>query len=155
MKTIIMIVIGVFCLSGAGCGNGSSSPSTPSIYDTWIYTNAEGTAGNGLTIKSDGTYVLQTIAVTSDTSAEDELQTGTVVVGASTLAFTPQESSCSGPFSAFTWSYSFDGNLLDVDTGTNVVGLSVDTSPPSSIDAEIGCFAADGTFTESPLAPAK
>jgi|SRR5580692_8944109 hypothetical protein len=133
----------------------SSSPSTPSIYNTWIYTNADGTAGEGLTVKSNGTYVLQLLTLTSTSSAEDEAQTGTIVVGASTLAFTPQKWSCSGPYPAFTWTYTFDGDFLDVDTGTNVVSFSADTSSASNFDDEIGCFGANGTFTESPLAPIK
>jgi hypothetical protein len=128
------------------------SNGAPSIDGTWISWTSSNT-GTGLTINADGTYVLQQLTLLSPTSGEEEVQTGIIEVGDNTLTFTPVEWSCSGPYPAFTWNYTFDGALLDIDTGSAMVSYSADTAAASSFTVVFGCYDQSGNFTAHPLDP--
>ena len=145
MKTYLFTLF-LFTLFACS-GNGGA----PNIDGTWIYSN--GDVGQGLTINADGTYELQWLTLLSSTSGEDEVQTGTIEVGDSTLTFTPQKWSCAAPYPAFTWNYAFDGALLEIDTGSTVVSYSADTAAASSFQLALGCYDQNGDFTSGTLAP--
>jgi hypothetical protein len=131
----------------SGCGS-----SSPSIYNSWIYVNGGGTAGFALDFKQNGTYVSQTLELTSSTSADVQLETGTFAISGSTITFTPQDWSCADlndpPYSA---TYTLTDSSLEVAGPTGLTVLHVDSSAGTNNFTEvIGCFTA-GVFTESTL----
>src|SRR5256885_1199284 len=81
----------------AACSSSKSGADSPTLYNNWIYSNANGTGGVGLTLKSDNTYAQIFIALTSATSADTEIETGTFTTAGSKITFTPQKWSCEEP----------------------------------------------------------
>ncbi len=99
---------------------GSSSPSTPSVYNTWIYTN--GSDGLGLTFNKDQTYSSQVLQLTSATSGNDQVESGTFTYTATTITFTPTKWSCAEPTDppySVTWKQV--GTLLEIGSSSGVV----------------------------------
>jgi hypothetical protein len=148
----ILATIGVG-LSLVGCGGGSQTPQERLI-GNWIYSNADGTVGEDIDVKSDGTYVLSVIQVTSATSGNVQEERGTYVATDSQVTTTPQEWSCPGPDPVSTMQYSFSGDILVISGPTGLLSLNPNTAPASSgVAITFGCFQSDGSFVAEALAP--
>jgi hypothetical protein len=133
----------------------SSSSQPPSLYGNWDYIDSAGTAGNGLTLKSDGTYVVSRLVLTSSTSANAQVESGTMVVTGSTIAFTPQNWSCEEPKDPpYTATYQLTNGGLEVTLPGLVIAFQVNTSPvATNFTLATGCFPQSGGFVPSPLSP--
>jgi hypothetical protein len=138
----------------AACSSSSSSQ-PPSLYGNWDYIDGAGTSGNGLTLKSDGTYVVSKLALTSSTSANAQVETGTIDVTASTIKFTPQRWSCEEPTDPpYTATYQLTNGGLELVLPGAVITFQVNTSPVATNFALVtGCFPQSGGFVPSPLSP--
>src|SRR5579862_3505862 len=134
-----------------GCG-GSSSPGSRLVGD-WIATDSTGTNGIALTFGSDGTYSAQQLELTSSTSANDEVEGGVYTATNSSIAFTPQKSSCPGPDPDYSLGYSFSGSSLIVSTPSGAVALMANTFSAGTGAIAFGCFQPDGSFVAEPIAP--
>jgi hypothetical protein len=150
MKTIAIASL----LALAACSGGSSGSGQPSLYGNWMYVDSQGTAGVGVSFKSDGTYVLYQLSLTSSSSALAEIETGTFTVSGNTITSTPEQWSCTGPDGVSSVSYSFSGNDLVITTASGIVSLQPDNATASdSFVITIGCFdGKTGAFTKQPLA---
>jgi hypothetical protein len=150
----IVSIVGVALLTAA-CSSGSSSGSSGSnsIDGNWLYTDAAGTGGVGLTFNADGTYVLTELVETSSTSFNAQVEDGTFTVSGNTITETPQKSSCPGPVPVHQLTYSFQGSNLAVTDSSAVVVLQPNTATASNAAIVIGCFDANNNFTAQPLAP--
>src|SRR6266436_6004181 len=85
----------------------SSSPPSPSIYGNWEVELE--TARTGLSLKSDGSYVLSLLSLRAPPSENAQLETGTFSIADSTITFTPETLTCavaSDP--SYTASYKLD-----------------------------------------------
>ncbi len=132
----------------------SSQDAAPSLYGNWLYTNAAGTSGIGATFKKDGTYVWTTLALTSQTSGNAEIETGTFRATGSTIVFTPQQYSCPGPYPPITWKYTLSSSALVFSFPTGAISMKPNNEPASdSFTVVFGCFAKDGSFTKRELTP--
>jgi len=149
MTGLGLILLGL----GLGCGGGDSPEDA--LVGTWFATtNAAQTRGLGLTFTSDGTFVVQDILVTSNTTAQDEIEKGTYSVSGKTLLFHPTQYSCPQADPPYSFEYTISGSTLTLIDPAAVISLAKDTTPPTggSVIA-IGCFQSDGSFVPSPLTP--
>ena len=139
------------CSSSTSSGGAGNSP--PSLYNTWIYTAANGVNGAGLTLKSDGTYENQALELTSSTSGNDQVEIGTFVISGASITFTPKKWSCPEPSDPpYTVSFEQSGNSLTISYSSGVIVFSIDTSPAATnFSLSTGCFSQSGTFTPSPI----
>ena len=143
---MIAAVLASACSSGSGGGS-------PSLDGKWEYIDSAGTAGDGVTFNSDGTYVLQVLQLTSSTSGNDEVEKGTFTVSGNTITATPKEWSCPGPDTVSTMTYSFQGSSLALALPSGILILQPNTSPPATnASIVIGCFDSSGNFKPEPLA---
>jgi hypothetical protein len=147
------IVAVVFALLVPACSSSSGSGSTPSLYGTWAYLNAAGTEGEGITINSDGTYVLSLLQITSPASANVQSEQGSFTLSGSTITATPKEATCAKPDPVYTATYSFQGSNLEIAEPSGVIVFQPDNATGSNIAITFGCFSSSGTFTASPLVP--
>lgn len=106
------VVVGFLTLALACCSSGSGGSGPPSLIGSWYYVDSAGTAGEGLTFNSDETYVNQSIALTSSTTGDQEVEMGTFTLSGSTITVTPTSSSCPGPAPVTSYDYSFQGAEL-------------------------------------------
>jgi hypothetical protein len=107
----------------------------------------------GITLNSDGTYVVSLIQLTSATSANVESEVGTFTSTATTITFSPSKASCTeATVPPYTEKYQLSGNLLTVSDSGGVTVYQLDTSPASSIALAEGCFI-NGSFVPTPLTP--
>lgn len=135
-----------------GCAS-SNGDTAPSLYGNWIYASAGGTSGVALTVGRDGTYVLSSLALTSPTSAEAQVERGTYTAMGSTIVTTPTEWSCPGPDPVTTLTYRFVGADLELVLPTGILTLAPNTASASTMFAiSFGCFTG-GSFVPAPLAP--
>jgi len=132
----------------------SSSSGPPSVYNTWLYTSTDGTSALGVTFKTDGTYVSQVLQLTSATSGNDQVESGTFTARGSTLTFTPTKWSCPEPTDPpYTATYQQSGDTLSIAYSSGVVVYVVDTAGASSFAIATGCFPKSGGFVATPLEP--
>ena len=138
-----------------GCGGGGSSPANALVGD-WVF---EPTTDSALavTFKGDGTYVQQSLQLTSTNSAEDEIEGGTFTADGSTLTQRPTRWSCPGPDPITSVSYTVTTTQLTVVAGANVFILSranFSSSGGSPMGAVLttGCFLQDGSFSPQGIA---
>jgi hypothetical protein len=98
-----------------------------------MYVNAQGNAGFGITFGADKTYSAYNLFLTSQTSADAEMATGTYAVSGQTIAVTPTKSTCPGPAEVESFSHSFGsgGNLL-LTLPSGIINLERNTSEASS-----------------------
>jgi hypothetical protein len=149
MQTMQIVAITAL-LTGAACSSGAGAPS---LDGTWIYETSGGTAGKGLTFKSDGTYALSDLQETSPTSVEAEIETGTFITSGTTITATPREFSCAGPVPVWTFNYSFSGADLELADTSGAIVYQPDTSTATTgVAIAIGCFTSNGFVAEA-LAP--
>ena len=146
-------LLAALCLLGAiGCGSSGSTDSK--LVGQWLYTNADGSAGIGLSFKADGTYSTVLLRQTSGTTANTQVENGGYMATDTSITFTPTESSCAGSDAPTTSGYVINGNVLSLTMPTGLVSFVRNTTPPSSgVILTVGCFAADGTFTAQPVGP--
>lgn len=133
----------------------SSSSDAPSLDGNWIYVNDQGTAGLGVTFNGDGTYTAFVMAMTSQSSADAEVETGLFTTQAGAVTFTPREWTCPGPDPASTVKYTFsNGNLL-LSFPSGIISLQQNTaSSDEAFSITYGCFdRKTHTFIRSQLAP--
>lgn len=133
----------------------SSSSDAPSLDGNWIYVDDQGTAGLGVTFNDDGTYAAFLMALTSRSSADAEVETGTFTAQGGTVTFTPQEWTCPGPDPASSVKYTFrNGNLL-LSFPSGIISLQQNTaSSDEAFSITYGCFnRKTHTFIRAELAP--
>jgi hypothetical protein len=151
------ILVAAFLSGLAACSSSASTPALPSVYGDWIFNNSAGNGGVGLLLKSNNTYARQLLELTSTSTGNDQMEIGSVVVTASSIAFTPTEWSCAAfmsKYPAYALTYILNNGGLDLVSPTAATAFHLNTSPPSTnFAASIGCFLQDGTFHVSPLAP--
>lgn len=143
------IVVGAVMV--AACSS-SSGGGTPSLYQTWAYVTADGSAAAGATFTSDGTYLFQELTLTSSTTANDQVEEGSFTISGSTITATPKQWTCPGPDAVYTLGYSFQGGNLVLAQPAGTIVMQPDTATASSISITNGCFASSGSFTTAPLA---
>jgi hypothetical protein len=147
-------LLGAVCaVTMMSCG-GSHSSSGPSLVGTgWAYEQST-TLAQALTFHSDGTYEFLRMELTSSTTANTFIQTGTYTSTSSQMTLTPQEASCSGTAPVDTVGYVFEGGNLVLSGPTGSVIYSPDTRMASSnLAYAYGCFDSQGNFSQSPLGP--
>lgn len=148
MKWMLLAVLATV----AACGGSSETPEQRLI-GQWIYTNGSGEAAVDITFNADSTYKAQDAQLTSNTSANDEVETGIFSATDTEITSTPQQWTCPGPYPAYTVSYQFNGDSLVVTYSTGVMTMSRNTTPASSnANLTFGCFQSDGSFVTEPLA---
>jgi len=153
MKTLSGLILAGSLLA-IGCGGGSSEAPHERLIGNWTYTNASDSAGVDLQFKTDGTYVAQVLQLTSTTTANDEVESGTFTATDSEIALTPQKYTCPEADPPYTLSYHFNGDSLVVVFPTGAIGMSRYTGPAATnFVVTMGCFQSDGSFVVSPLAP--
>jgi hypothetical protein len=147
MRRLLLLAVAV-----GGCG--SSSPSDRLIGE-WLFTNADGSGGIGLTFKADDTYVAAVLVATSASSLNGQIETGNYSATASAVTFTPRQSSCPGPDRVDTESYSFSGMDLVMAGGSTVITFAPNNASSSTTTVVLttGCFDSTGAFTSGPVAP--
>ncbi len=157
MKKTMVLALGA--LAVVACGNGDdddsgASGTGDSLVHTWVYTSANGATGTGLTLTADGKYIAEEIVLTSSTTANVQEDEGTYSVSGSTITFTPEESSCTGPDAPLTAQFGLTATVLTVQYSTGAIEFQVDTSTGANAALTIGCFDnGTGAFTPTPLAP--
>jgi hypothetical protein len=143
----------VVCTWGGVVVFAACSSSPPSLDSTWEYADSASESGNGLTLKSNGTYVSSILSLTSSTSANAQIETGTFKLSGSEITFTPQQWSCpeatDPPYSA---GFEQNGDTLTLSYSSGAIAYQLDTSTASTFALSDGCFLQDGTFIASPLA---
>ena len=149
MKKLGVVATGLVLAGMVGCGGTSHQNS---LIDTWIYDS--GDSAIGLTFDTDNTYSAQVLVLTSSTTANDQVETGTFTKTTSEITFTPKKFTCPGPDTIYTLSYQINGNGLTLVTADGALFFTRDMSPDTT-NARItfGCFLDDGSFVAMPLAP--
>jgi hypothetical protein len=132
----------------------ASSPPSPSIYGNWEV-DLE-TARRGLSLKSDGSYVMSLLSLSVPPSARAQLETGTFSVADSIITFTPETLTCvvaSDP--SYTASYKLDGSLkLTFEpTGPSLTLQSRATPAESEFSLMTGCFLRNQSFAAGSTSP--
>jgi hypothetical protein len=135
------------------CGSSSTS-SGPSLVGTvWFYEHSA-SSGQGLKFNSDGTYEFLRLGLTSSTTANEYLQTGTYTSTSNQITSTPHEATCSGTAPVYTIGYAFEGSNLVLSGTTGSIIYQPDTvMAASNLAYTYGCFDSQGNFTQSPLGP--
>jgi hypothetical protein len=143
----------VFAVTMMGCGSSHTS-SGPSLVGTvWAYEQST-TLGQTVKFNSDGTYEFLQLDLTSSTTANEYLQTGTYTSTSNQITATPAQATCSGTAPVYTVGYAFEGSNLVLSGATGSVIYTADTSMASSdLAYAYGCFDSQGNFTQSPLGP--
>src|SRR5690348_3676774 len=101
-----MICIVLAATIATGCSE-ENDEQQPVLYGNWMYASADGIRGTGIEFRNDGTYSQFNLALTSETSADAELETGAFTVNGSSITVTPQQATCPGPSSVLTLQHSF------------------------------------------------
>jgi hypothetical protein len=147
MRKLLLVVVVL-----VGCG--SKTPQESLVGD-WLFQNADGTSGLGVTFNGDGSYVLADLAVTSSTSANAEVEKGTYTATDTMFTMVPSQWTCDGKDTSSTETYKFSGSLLVVSDSSGVVTLAPNNGPSTGTFAvTLGCFDASNNFTAHPLGPA-
>jgi hypothetical protein len=164
-KFVGSFLLGIVVLVGCSSGSPSSMPvapddaSTPTdtavpTVKTYCYYESS-TEGDCFSFSSDGNYVWDVLELTSDTSADAQIETGTYTQTKTEFSFTPKEWSCYdvSEVKPFTASYTLNGNDLFLSLPTNDLSLTLDTTPAATnFDITVGCFGSAG-FVANPLDP--
>lgn len=159
MKSSTVTACSLFVALTSGCA--AAIPLPPKGLDgTWLYVNGtgvgsgQGNAGEGLTIRSDGTYVISSIVLTSSDSADVQLEAGNFALDGNTAQVTPTQTTCAGfAFPAYSATFDLNGDQLTVATAYGVTVFERDTAISNvSFSDTFGCFEKSG-FVPQPLAP--
>jgi hypothetical protein len=148
---MVRALIVLAALGLAGCGEVDNTP--PALIGSWLAPGADQSSGSSITFRSNKSYTGSVIAVTSTTTANVEVETGTFSVSGQTIAFVPNEATCPGPIGRYSLTYAVNGDMLLVTTGSTILTFTrLPDQDPSSIAATLGCFS-NGAFTAHELAP--
>lgn len=149
MKKFIAFVlfVGIFVM---GCSNTVESDSQ-SIYGSWVYESSDG-VGLGVTFNTNGTYAAVLVGLTSDTTANAEIEIGNFAANNNMLTMTTKQSSCSDASKEpETMPFNIDGDSLGVAFPKGM--LFFHRNNASSANNGIityGCVV-DGKFVPSPI----
>jgi hypothetical protein len=106
----------------------------------------------GFTFTTSGTYSYEQMRMTSDSSFEASIETGTFTQNGSSIALNPVKETCMGLRAPGAATYTFEGDNLILNFSSSLLELTPDTATANtSIDIEYGCFNTDGSFTPEPL----
>jgi hypothetical protein len=98
--------------------------------------------------------VAQDLLLASTTSEHDVVEKGVFSLASNEVNYTPQQSTCPSPQTAYSTSYSLSGNSLTLATPAGTFIFSRDTNPASTNAVLLlGCFQSEGAFVQAPLAP--
>jgi hypothetical protein len=153
----LVYALPVATLSLVGCSSSSNS-GAPSLTNTvWLETNANGTSGQSIDFKSDGTYEHSDLVLTSATTGNAQIEKGTyVITSPGNMALTPQQWTCTGTYAPYTATYAFSGNTLvfSPSVAATVLDFVVDTASPLATGEQIteGCFTTTG-FVQQGFGP--
>ena len=141
----------LFLLLGAmGCDD----PVTPKgqLEGNWLFEASDGLTGIGLTFNGDQ-YTGYVMGLTSSTSANAEVETGSFLTSDTQIVFTPREWSCPGPDSIYVMPYALANGSLAITSGATVVVFQRNlASPATNFVITTGCTQT-GTFVPMPVAP--
>lgn len=141
-------------LSACGSSSSSSSEDT-SLYGNWMMVSSSGNYGEGLTLNQNGEYVALILQLTSDNSANVEMETGTFTVSSSSMTATPVQSSCGSTDPPGTYTYRLVNGSLEVGFPTGMIAFERnDAAPATDFVIRYGCFH-NGVFTAEPLVSVK
>lgn len=143
---------------GAGCGS-----SAPNVHGSWVYYASSSSAAY-VKLSDDGTFLIEGIALTNvvtdangnavSASADIQEDTGVFTYDASSVSFSPLESSCaSSP--AFSAGYAFRGDDLELTVSGGIIVYTPAPAPDQTVSlaATLGCFDSSGGFTPAQLSP--
>jgi len=148
-----LAALGLLGFFAVGCGGGSDDPADKIVGD-WLYVDAAGVQGLGISLKPDRTYTAIVLLLDSSTSGRGQVEKGVYTATDTTITMTPQQWTCVGPDRAETLSYTFSGVSLAITSGSKFFNLTrVPQAPDMGAMITLGCFLQDGSFVESPLAP--
>ena len=142
---------------GLGCSS-SNSGGSGGLVGTWMYVSADMTRGFGLTFRADNTYTFDILLLTSPTTANAEIESGTYSTSGTTINITPQQWTCPGPDAIYTITYSQSGDTFEFMYNGTVIAMSRDTASGmlNNFAFTEGCThdaSGNPVFTPMPLAP--
>lgn len=155
--------LAVVFVAFVGCGDGSDAGGpgvtvpppvqyADRVLGNWLLD--KGTAGIGVNFIANNQYSIVVLAAAADLgSFNTQLENGTYRANASVVTFTPAQSTCPGPHPPYGEMYSVTATSLTLSDASGALLFARNTSQGGSAVATYGCFASDGTFTPSPLAP--
>jgi hypothetical protein len=148
MKRIAVFLF--LSLGAIGCDD-SVAPEQK-LEGNWLFETSDGLTGMGLTF--DGAqYTAYVMELTSSTSANAEVETGSFLTSDTQIVFTPREWSCPGPDSIYVLPFKLaNGSLLITSGATLVVFQRNLASPATNFVITTGCTET-GTFVPMPVAP--
>ena len=151
MKRLVAIIV---LLALVACSS-SVETKEPTVVGNWVFVNQAGTAGTGITFRGDGSYTFLNMRLTSDKSANAEVETGIYTDNGSAIVFTPQQYTCPGPDPIVTFPRSFSNGNLVFSLPSGVISLQPNNAPPAeSFVVVYGCFDnKTGAFTRAELSP--
>src|ERR1700722_8176662 len=114
-----MRIIVLAALIAIGCG--SSGTPGHGLVGNWLSASADGTTAVAATFTNQGTYVLAQLQLTSGTTANGQVETGTFTATETQFTSTPEDYTCPEPDPVATVSYSFDGATLQVDNSDGII----------------------------------
>jgi hypothetical protein len=144
------VLIVLMTVSLLACGGNAKTPAERFVGD-WHSDFLDLTIG--FTGKPGGVYEAHIFRKTSDTTANDQLETGLFVASDTQFVATPQKWTCPGPDAIVTISYHFDGNNLVQERPSGGQTFVPGPAPAASLSVTLGCMQSDGSFVEAPLAP--
>jgi hypothetical protein len=148
MKDFARLALLVAGLSGC-------SSSNPGPYGTWLLLDPTSKTGAAMDIHTDNTYVAALLFLTSSTTANAQVETGTIAVSGDTLTLTPKESTCTGPDPGGSITYAIQDGDLVLNRTDGPISLQPNRATATTAFATtLGCFGTFITeFTPQPLAP--
>lgn len=136
-----------------GCGGGGSEPDPPpppAIAGNWVIEQSA-TVAIGLNMSEAGSYTLTILRVDTDGN-HAQVEKGSYVAAPADITFTPAQASCPGAHPRYREDFtSSAGSLILTDPSGTLQFVPNPYTPSGAL--VYGCFASDGTFTASPLAP--
>lgn len=152
---LLAVVLGGGCMSEMG-GNPppdgtGGSPGARSIVGEWINSQTASTA-TAYDFTADGRYAAILIRLTSLQTADTEIEGGTYETAtAGEIHFHATQSTCGTPIQNYKIFYSWNGSYLVLRGDNVIVSYEPVTSMGTPITDRLGCFAADGSGTFTPM----
>ena len=143
MRKLLLLAV----LVGCGGGNGE-----PPYVGQWAL-DAGGGCALGLAFGAAGEYESIDVCPLTDGTLGVARSRGTYAESAMSLVITVAQSTCANAARSLTAQWSIIGSQLRLEDPGGVLLLDRATNSSGTAVATNGCFAADGTFTPSPLEP--
>lgn len=135
---------------GCGGNGGESDPTPPAIAGNWVLEQGASVAV-GLNMSEAGAYTLTVLRVDVDGN-HAQVEKGSYVATSAAITFTPAQASCPGAHPRYREDFTASaGSLILTDPSGTLQFVPNPYTPSGAL--VYGCFASDGTFTASPLAP--